>query len=246
MIALLVLLIALVHPSLGSFWNQGSFWDQKSDNCYYALRHRGTPSVDMFLKMQQWGTSDIWKGLELENMIAMHILTGARRTRVLMRLGPNLYKDGGTPKCEICYKGLCNKAKIELQKPLLKNVQKPNIPPKTGTDGAKNESSFEQNGMMTGAKNESSSKENGTGGAKNASSSEENGTGGAKNASSSEENGTGGAKNASSSEENGTGGAKNASSSEENGTGGAKNASSSEENGTTTGAKDESSSTPAD
>uniref|UniRef100_A0A183CKL6 X8 domain-containing protein n=1 Tax=Globodera pallida TaxID=36090 RepID=A0A183CKL6_GLOPA len=60
MIALLVLLIVLVHPSLGSFW------DQKADNCYYALRHRGTPSVDMFLKMQQWGTSDIWKGLELD------------------------------------------------------------------------------------------------------------------------------------------------------------------------------------
>uniref|UniRef100_A0A183C6S5 COesterase domain-containing protein n=1 Tax=Globodera pallida TaxID=36090 RepID=A0A183C6S5_GLOPA len=56
------LLIALVHPSLGSFWNQGSFWDQKADNCYYALRHRGTPSVDMFLKMQQWGTSDIVEG----------------------------------------------------------------------------------------------------------------------------------------------------------------------------------------
>uniref|UniRef100_A0A183CDA4 Kazal-like domain-containing protein n=1 Tax=Globodera pallida TaxID=36090 RepID=A0A183CDA4_GLOPA len=80
-------------------------------------------------------------------------------------------KDGGTPKCEICYNGLCNKAKIELKMPLLKNVQKPNNPPKTGTDGAKNESSSEQNGMMTGAKNESSSEENGTSGAKNESSS---------------------------------------------------------------------------
>uniref|UniRef100_A0A183CAH3 Peptidase A1 domain-containing protein n=1 Tax=Globodera pallida TaxID=36090 RepID=A0A183CAH3_GLOPA len=70
-------------------------------------------------------------------------------------------KDGGTPKCEICYNGLCNKAKIELKKPLLKNVQKPNNPPET-------ESSSEKNGMTTGAKNESSSEKNGmTTGAKN-------------------------------------------------------------------------------
>uniref|UniRef100_A0A183BVD0 Secreted protein n=1 Tax=Globodera pallida TaxID=36090 RepID=A0A183BVD0_GLOPA len=204
MIALLVfLLIALVHPSLGSFWDQGNFWDQKADNCYYALRHRGTPSVDMFLKMQQWGTSDIWQGLALDEHDCHAYFDGCQTYSCVDEKGDQIFvvnscvpdngncthsdldpictKDGGTPKCEICYNGLCNKAKIELQKPLLKNVQKPNNPPKTGTGGAKNESSFEQNGMMTGAKNESSSEENGTtSGAKDKASFEENGTGGAK------------------------------------------------------------------
>uniref|UniRef100_A0A914H7Y0 Uncharacterized protein n=1 Tax=Globodera rostochiensis TaxID=31243 RepID=A0A914H7Y0_GLORO len=221
MIALLVLLlIALVDPNLGSFWDQGSVWDHKADNCYYALRHRGTPSVDMFRKMQQWGTSDVWEGLELDERDCHAYFDGCQTYSCIDENGDQIFvvnscvpdtgkcshseldpicaNDGGTPKCELCHEGLCNKAKIEL-----KNVQKPNNPPETGTGGAKNESS-------------------------------------------SEVTGTGGAKNESSSEVNGTGGAKNESSSEVNGTGGAKNESSSEENGMTTGANDEMSSTPAD
>ncbi|KAI3417519.1 hypothetical protein GPALN_013239 [Globodera pallida] len=221
MIALLVLLL-IALPSLGSFWNQGNFWDQKADNCYYALRHRGTPSVEMFLKMQQWGTSDIWQGLALDEHDCHAYFDGCQTYSCVdaengdqifvvnscvpdigncthSDLDPICTKDGGTPKCEICYNGLCNKAKIELKKPLLKNVQNPNNAPETGTGGAKNESSSEENGMMTGAKNESSSEENGTG-SKDKSSSEENGMmTGAKNESSSEENGTSGAKDESSS-----------------------------------------------
>uniref|UniRef100_A0A914H890 Uncharacterized protein n=1 Tax=Globodera rostochiensis TaxID=31243 RepID=A0A914H890_GLORO len=177
MIALLVLLVALVDPNLGNFWDQGSFWDHKADNCYYALRHRGTPSVDMFRKMQQWGTSDVWEGLELDERDCHAYFDGCQTYSCIDENGDQIFvvnscvpdtgkcshseldpicaNDGGTPKCELCHEGLCNKAKIEL-----KNVQKPNNPPETGTGGAKNESSSEVNGTG-GAKNESSSEENG-------------------------------------------------------------------------------------
>uniref|UniRef100_A0A183BJW5 Chitin-binding type-2 domain-containing protein n=1 Tax=Globodera pallida TaxID=36090 RepID=A0A183BJW5_GLOPA len=153
--------------------------------------------------MQQWGTSDIWKGLELDEHDCHAYFDGCQTYSCVDENGDQIFvvnscvpdigncthsdldsictKDGGTPKCEICYNGLCNKAKIELKKPLLKTVQKPNNPPETGTGGAKDKSSSEENGMTTGAKNESSSEKNGmTTGAKNESSSEENGTTGAK------------------------------------------------------------------
>ncbi|KAI3417492.1 hypothetical protein GPALN_013214 [Globodera pallida] len=137
MIALLVLLIALVHPSLGSFW------DVEADNCYYALRHRGTPSVEMFRKMQQWGTTDIWQGLALDEHDCFGNFAGCQTFSCVDENGDQIFvvnacapnggkctrsdldpicaKDGGIPKCEICHEGLCNKADIELKKPVPEN-----------------------------------------------------------------------------------------------------------------------------
>uniref|UniRef100_A0A183BY60 SCP domain-containing protein n=1 Tax=Globodera pallida TaxID=36090 RepID=A0A183BY60_GLOPA len=171
MIALLVLLIALVHPSLGSFW------DVEADNCYYALRHRGTPSVEMFRKMQQWGTTDIWQGLALDEHDCFGNFAGCQTFSCVDANGDQIFvvnacapnggkctrsdldpicaKDGGIPKCEICQEGLCNKADIELKKPVLKITEKRGDP-ETGTDNAKNKSSSKETGT-DGAKNKSSS-----------------------------------------------------------------------------------------
>uniref|UniRef100_A0A914H7U2 Uncharacterized protein n=1 Tax=Globodera rostochiensis TaxID=31243 RepID=A0A914H7U2_GLORO len=173
MIALLILLITLVHPSLESFW------DVKADNCYYALRHRGTPSVGMFRKMQQWGTTDIWPGLELNEHDCFGNFAGCQTYSCIdakngdqifvvnacapnggkctnRDLDPICAKDGGIGKCEICLQGLCNKPDIELKVPVPKVTEKRDDP-ETGTGYAKNNKSSSKETGTDGAKNESSS-----------------------------------------------------------------------------------------
>uniref|UniRef100_A0A914HFU8 Uncharacterized protein n=1 Tax=Globodera rostochiensis TaxID=31243 RepID=A0A914HFU8_GLORO len=156
-------LITLVHTSLG-FWDSNGlgFWDSKVDNCFNALRHRSRPSVALYDKMRNWETKDIWE----ENLLDEHDCVGdfagcqtyschdENGTHIFIvnscalvggkcshdDLDPICAEDGGTPKCEICNEGQCNKANIELKMPVTRTVENLNSTKTegTGTTGAEN------------------------------------------------------------------------------------------------------------
>uniref|UniRef100_A0A914GPZ6 Uncharacterized protein n=1 Tax=Globodera rostochiensis TaxID=31243 RepID=A0A914GPZ6_GLORO len=125
-----IFLIALVHP-IGT-----RFLDRKVDNCFYALRHRGTASAELLAKMVEWKMEDIKQGNRPNEHDCRGNFAGCQTYSCLDGAGANIFvinacaPDGGncthgdldpfcsaeigTPKCEICHRGLCNRHKVEL------------------------------------------------------------------------------------------------------------------------------------
>ncbi|KAL3118583.1 hypothetical protein niasHT_005798 [Heterodera trifolii] len=123
---------------------EARFLDKRTDNCFYGMRHRNIPSGGLVAKMTKWNTFNMKKGDRMNEHDCRGSFAGCQTYSCIDASGDQIFvvnscaPDGGncthsdldpfcaaekgTPKCEICHKGLCNRHKVELvemQQPMM-------------------------------------------------------------------------------------------------------------------------------
>uniref|UniRef100_A0A183BZR4 Chitin-binding type-2 domain-containing protein n=1 Tax=Globodera pallida TaxID=36090 RepID=A0A183BZR4_GLOPA len=151
LLLLLLILIVFVHPRVLPF-------DNPVDNCFYSLRIRGALPNGMFKKMTDWDVTDVEEGSMYDEKDCPGTFDGCatyscidgddNQLFVINSCAPNgggcneydlrpfCADMKGTPKCQICGTGQCNRLKIEMQPLKPKPVPEIQIPLIPDEDGA--------------------------------------------------------------------------------------------------------------